>query len=93
MKFHRPLLLVLVVALAQAAPARDVRDAIVKIYTVHNTPDYCNPWSMRGPYNSTGSGCVITGRRILTNAHVVGDQTFIQVRRYGEARSASRRGC
>jgi S1-C subfamily serine protease len=75
---------------AGQAPARvaddAVRGAIVKIYTIFNSPDYYNPWSMRGPAAGTGSGCVISGRRILSNAHVVGDQTFIQVRRYGEAR-------
>ena len=32
----------------------------------------------------TGSGAVIEGNRILTNAHVVSDLTFIQVRRYGD---------
>ena len=41
---------------------------------------------MYGPRPSTGSGCVISGQRILTNAHVVSDQTFIQVRRHGESR-------
>ncbi|MBP7830559.1 MAG: trypsin-like peptidase domain-containing protein [Kiritimatiellae bacterium] len=82
----RGLRLLLFLVLAASAAARDVRDSIVKIYTVHNTPDYFNPWSMRGPFSSTGSGCVIPGKRILTNAHVVGDQTFIQVRRNGEAR-------
>lgn len=70
---------------AGAAAAGDIRDSIVKIYTVHNTPDHYNPWSMRGPYTSTGSGCLIRGKRILTNAHVVRDQTFIQVRLFGEA--------
>ncbi len=69
-----------------AAGAADVKDAIVKIYTSHNIPDYQNPWSMRGTFQSTGSGCVIKGRRILTNAHIVSDQTFIQVRRNGSAR-------
>ncbi|GAH77501.1 unnamed protein product, partial [marine sediment metagenome] len=34
----------------------------------------------------SGSGCIISGRRILTNAHVVGDHTFIQVRRAGKAK-------
>ena len=78
--------LVLVIALAASAPAADIRDSIVKIYTVHNPPDYYNPWSMRGPFQSSGSGAIIPGRRILTNAHVVRDQTFIQVRRYGDAK-------
>lgn len=66
--------------------AQDIRSAIVKIYTVHNLPDYYNPWNMRGTQNSTGSGCIIDGRRILTNGHVVRDQTFVQVRRFGDSR-------
>lgn len=70
----------------QAASTDPVRDAIVKIYTIHNRPDYYNPWSMQGPRSSTGSGCIIEGRKILTNAHVVSDQTFIQVRRHGTVR-------
>ncbi len=76
------------VLMAVNAEAReqDVREAIVKVYTVHNVPDYYNPWNMRGTQSSTGSGCIIEGRRILTNGHVVRDQTFIQVRRFGESR-------
>ena len=65
---------------------QDGKDSIVKIYTYHNVPDYQNPWSMRGTFTSTGSGCIIKGKRILTNAHVVSDETFIQVRRYGQSR-------
>lgn len=70
-----------------AAPSEDeIRGSIVKIYTVHNQPNYYNPWSMYGPRSSTGSGCVMKGNKILTNAHVVSDQTFIQVRRDGESK-------
>ncbi len=64
----------------------DVSESIVKIYTVHNRADYYNPWSMQGPRASTGSGCIIEGNKILSNAHVVSDQTFVQVRRYGDPR-------
>ncbi|QHI69909.1 S1C family serine protease [Tichowtungia aerotolerans] len=74
------------ILIAGTAAAQDVREAIVKIYTVHNIPDYYNPWNMRGPQSSTGSGCIISGNRILTNGHVVRDQTFVQVRRFGESR-------
>jgi len=63
----------------------DVRDSMVKIYSVQNEPDYDNPWNMKGPESSSGSGCVISGNRILTNAHVVSDQTYIQVRKYGQS--------
>lgn len=64
----------------------DVRDAMVKIYSVQNQPDYDNPWNMKGPKSFSGSGCIIDGTRILTNAHMVSDQTFIQVRRHGQSK-------
>lgn len=64
----------------------DVRDAMVKIYSVQNQPDYDNPWNMKGPKSYSGSGCVIDGNRILTNAHMVSDQTFMQVRRHGQSK-------
>ena len=59
------------------------RQAIVKIYTVSKVLNYQEPWnsSMR---SSTGSGAIIEGNRILTNAHVVANQTFIEVQRYGQ---------
>ena len=69
--------------LTQPAARADVRDSVVKIYSVQNRPDYDNPWNMEGPHSSSGSGCVIAGNRILTNAHVVSDQTFLQVRLHG----------
>ncbi|MBL7176627.1 MAG: trypsin-like peptidase domain-containing protein [Desulfobacteraceae bacterium] len=65
---------------------RDVKEAVVKIYTVYNRHDYYDPWQMVGQTYRNGSGCIISGGRILTNAHVVGDQTFIQVRKAGEAK-------
>ena len=59
------------------------KQAIVKIYTVSKVPNYLEPWSstMR---RSSGSGAIISGNRILTNAHVVANNTFIEVQRYGE---------
>ena len=63
---------------------QDVREAIVKVYVVSNSPDYYNPWSMQGPRGGSGSGCIIENNLILTNAHVVSDHTFLQVRKYGE---------
>jgi len=64
--------------------ASDISDAIVKVYSVSDPPDYLNPWNMMGPSSVTGSGAIIEGNRILTNAHVVSDLTFLQVRRYGD---------
>ena len=56
---------------------------MVKVYVVKSEPDYFSPWDSYFPGQSTGSGFVIEGHRILTNAHVVADQTFLQVRLNG----------
>lgn len=76
------LLLCLLPGLVGATP----RQAIVKIYTVATRPDYDNPWNRMGPHTSTGSGAILVGQRILTNAHVVSNHTYLQVRRHGSAR-------
>lgn len=67
-----------------AGAAQSVSEAIVKVYAVYDSPDYYNPWSMEGPRSVTGSGSIIEGNYILTNAHVISDVTFLQVRRHGE---------
>lgn len=88
MKIQRILMLAVLMGGLVTADAREqpVREAIVKVFTVHNMPDYYNPWNMRGTTSSTGSGAIISGNKILTNGHVVRDETFVQVRRFGEAR-------
>lgn len=61
--------------------SQDIRQAMVKIYTARTAPD------MRSPTNKTnGSGSIIQGNIILTNAHVVAGQKYIQVRKFGESR-------
>ena len=60
-----------------------IKESIVKIYTVAKNPDFTIPWNS-SIYRVTGSGAIISGNRILTNAHVVANHTFIEVRRYGE---------
>ncbi|MDO8662244.1 MAG: trypsin-like peptidase domain-containing protein [Candidatus Omnitrophota bacterium] len=67
--------------LASAAAADFKTDSVVKIFATRNTIDYINPWQSKGVQEITGSGCIIQGNRILTNAHVVNQNTFIQVRR------------
>jgi S1-C subfamily serine protease len=62
-----------------------ITNSIVKIYTTYDSPNYLRPWQMSGQRSRIGSGSIIEGRRILTNAHVVSDNTFIRVRRAGQA--------
>ena len=69
----------------------DTTNAVVKIYTVSSEPYYFNPW-MTLPANSVnGSGAIIKDNMILTSTHVVANQTFIEVRKYGDARKYNAR--
>ena len=61
----------------------DPSTAIVKIYVAAVMPDAFAPWKPGWSYDKTGSGAIIAGRRILTNAHVVEGHTFVQVRLHG----------
>jgi S1-C subfamily serine protease len=65
---------------------RDLEEATVKIYAVYSEYDYDMPWQLAGQDRGVGSGCIISGNRVLTNAHVVANQTFIQVKRAGHAK-------
>lgn len=58
-------------------------DSVVKIFTVSTSPNYFLPWQNKSQRESMGSGFVISGRKILTNAHVVADHTFLLVRKHG----------
>jgi S1-C subfamily serine protease len=79
------LLAVLLPGVSSSASAAEPPDAVLKIYATQLTSDYGMPWKAGSPRTVSGSGFVIAGHRILTNAHVVSDATFIQVRRYGES--------
>ena len=63
-----------------------VKKAIVKIYASQTRPDYMNPWSSGSPSQISGSGAILSGHRILTNAHVVANSTFIEVRLHGQSK-------
>ncbi|KAK9078657.1 hypothetical protein SSX86_002714 [Deinandra increscens subsp. villosa] len=58
-------------------------DSVVKIFTVASSPNYFLPWQNKSQRESMGSGFVISGKRIVTNAHVVADHTFVLVRKHG----------
>jgi S1-C subfamily serine protease len=68
-------------ALAAWAEAKDqVTNSVVKIYATQRQPDFQRPWTKGNPQESSGSGAIIDGKRILTNAHVVlyASQLFVQ---------------
>ncbi len=53
------------------AESDDVRDSVVKIYTTQRRPNFARPWTKSTPREISGTGAIIEGHRIITNAHVV----------------------
>jgi S1-C subfamily serine protease len=56
-----------------------VESSVVKIFSTMRYPDPYRPWTKQSPNEATGTGVVIKGKRILTNAHVVGYASQIQI--------------
>lgn len=77
---------------AAAAPSAEasIEAAVVKINVTSRSPDYFHPWTKAGPAKSSGSGVVIAGPRILTNAHVVmhASEVLVQLRQGGDQHTA-----
>ncbi len=73
------------------AIAHTVENAVVKIFSTVRNPDPFRPWTKQAPSEATGSGIVIEGHRILTNAHVVlyASQVQIQANQAGDKLSAT----
>ncbi len=69
-----------IIGMTQSSSA-DVSDSVVKIFVASNKMDYYRPWQSLGITAASGSGVIIGQNRILTNAHVIADQTFIQVKK------------
>ncbi len=76
-------------ALAHACELRaesEVEKSVVKLNVTKREPDYFRPWTKASPSKVSGSGVVIAGPRILTNAHVVmfASEVFVQLRQGGD---------
>lgn len=76
------------IAAAHAAPpaaepspaiAHKAESAVVKVFSTIRPPDVTRPWTKSSPVEISGSGVVIEGKRILTNAHVVSYASQVQV--------------
>jgi S1-C subfamily serine protease len=83
--------LALPAARAAAADEKDVDNSVVKIFATKRAPDALHPWRKQGPQDVSGTGVVIDGKRILTNAHMVlyASQVFVQPSQSDEKLSAT----
>jgi S1-C subfamily serine protease len=68
-----------------------VENSVVRVFATVRYPDPYKPWTKQSPEEQTGSGVVIKGKRILTNAHVVNysSQVQIQANQAGDKISAT----
>jgi S1-C subfamily serine protease len=76
---------------AAGGQANVIENAVVKVFTTARYPDLGKPWTKQSPQELSGSGVVIEGKRILTNAHVVlyASQVQIQANQAGDKLSAT----
>jgi S1-C subfamily serine protease len=68
-----------------------VENSVVKIFAQVRRPELTKPWTKQSPQEISGSGVVIDGKRILTNAHVVlyASQVQVQASQAGDKLSAT----
>jgi S1-C subfamily serine protease len=59
--------------------SRLVEDSVVKVFANRSDPDMGRPWTKQSPHDVTGSGVILQGHYIITNAHVVLYATQIEI--------------
>ena len=64
--------------------SNDGMRGVVKIFVTSIQNHHRRPWQMCAQISSCGSGCLLTERRILTNAHVVSFGTTITLMKHGD---------
>jgi len=79
------------VTTTNAAATGTIENSVVKVFATVRSPDPYEPWTKQSPEEQTGSGVVIKGKRLLTNAHVVdyASQVQIQANQAGDKISAT----
>src|SRR5947199_601706 len=72
------------VPIAPPKPNGPVQKSLVRITATSVEPDFRAPWNAGGLQRGVGAGFVISGNRIMTNAHVVANSRYITVERDGD---------
>ena len=72
-------------AAVPAVPAPQVAESVVLVQVYRSRFDWSLPWRQDAVEASLGSGFLIDGGRIVTNAHVVADAREVLVRRHDQA--------
>ena len=68
-----------------------LRRSVVKLFTVIKEPKYYQPWDLEYQKTSGGSACIVSGDRILTNAHVISHHQYVQALKPGDSKKYTAR--
>jgi S1-C subfamily serine protease len=77
--------------MADAEVTDTLRRSVVKLFTVVKEPNQYQPWDLEYQKTSGGSGCIVAGHRILTNAHVVSHNLYVQALKPGDSKKYTAR--
>jgi S1-C subfamily serine protease len=71
---------------AAARAAAGPEESVVRVFASLRLPNPVRPWAKQSPVEVMGTGVVIDGRRVLTNAHIVlyAGEVFVQDARGGD---------
>ncbi len=78
--------LLLGLSLTMTASAAEPEKSVVQVMTFSQSPDWIAPWRQSQVGRGTGTGFLIKGKKIMTNAHVIGWGKQILIKRYQDPR-------
>jgi S1-C subfamily serine protease len=67
----------------ESARTDAIGESVVKVFSTIRPADLMRPWQKGSPREASGSGMVVEGKRVLTNAHVVLHATQVLVQPSG----------
>ncbi len=93
MRYLKPIIIVICLAMpfagsssAQEAGPGNLEKSVVMIRSASQDFDYLMPWKQKQMSQGIGSGFVIEGNRILTNAHNVSNNKYIEIKKTNVAK-------
>lgn len=72
--------------ISQASEQQDLEKSVVLIRAARQDFDYLTPWNQMPMRQGIGSGFIIAGKRILTNAHNVSNNKYLEIRKENVAK-------
>ena len=80
-KIYISFALLILIFTFQRIRANEIEDSVVKIYCASQSYQFDRPWRKTSVIMSRGTGFIIRGNKIITNAHVVSDAEYIEVQK------------